>query len=426
MLIGIDASRANKEHKIGTEWYAYYLIRNFAKIDSKNQYILYTDKPLGPGLADLINEENDAEKSDFSIAYDKQGFQIIKSPYNNFKAKVLKWPYKNFWTLGRLSLECFVSAPNVLFIPSHTLPLIHPRKSMVTIHDIGFMRNRCLYRHEPIGPEGKKTRLLTNIIARLFTFGKYSSEATDYLHWSTDYTLRKAKKVITVSNGSRADILSHYHVSEKKIQAIYNGYNEKKFKAITDRKILDSVLDKYGIKGPYIFYSGKIEKKKNIPALIEAFAIMRDRNPDIKHKLVLAGDAFYGYDEAHYIISEYNLDDEVLLPGWINENDMPYIYSGANAFVFPSNYEAFGTSLLEAMACGLPICASDISSIPEVLQGAGLLFDPCDIYSIAEAMKEILTDEHLREELIKSGYERVKDFSWRKCAEETLAVINGL
>jgi len=74
----------------------------------------------------------------------------------------------------------------------------------------------------------------------------------------------------------------------------------------------------------------------------------------------------------------------------------------------------------------LPICASDISSIPEVLQGAGLLFDPCDIYSIAEAMKEILTDEHLREELIKSGYERVKDFSWRKCAEETLAVINGL
>ena len=82
MLIGIDASRANKEHKIGTEWYAYYLIRNFAKIDSKNQYILYTDKPLGPGLADLINEENDAEKSDFSIAYDKQGFQIIENLQN--------------------------------------------------------------------------------------------------------------------------------------------------------------------------------------------------------------------------------------------------------------------------------------------------------------------------------------------------------
>lgn len=426
MLIGIDASRANKEHKIGTEWYSYYLIRNLAKIDSKNQYILYSDKPLSENLTNLMTEKNYAEKSDFLVEYDKRGYQVVKSPYNNFKAKILKWPYRNFWTLGRLSLECFISSPDILFVPSHTLPLIHPRKSIVTIHDIGFVGNKCLYKYEPIGPIGKKSRLLTNLLARVFTFGKYSSEATDYLNWSTDYALRKAKKVITVSNSSRDDILGNYKVSEKKVEKIYNGYDESLFKKIDDQSAINSVLDKYGIKGPYIFYSGKIEKKKNIPALIEAFAILRDRNKDIKHKLVLAGDAFYGYDEVHYIISEYNLDDEVILSGWIDKDDMPYIYCGASAFVFPSNYEAFGTSLLEAMACGIPIAASDVASIPEVLGDAGLLFDPCDIYTMAEAIKKIITDNRLRTNLIEAGYKRAKDFSWRKCAEETLEVINGL
>jgi glycosyltransferase involved in cell wall biosynthesis len=128
----------------------------------------------------------------------------------------------------------------------------------------------------------------------------------------------------------------------------------------------------------------------------------------------------------NYLIREYNLDDEVLLPGWIGENDMPAVYNGASVFVYPSNYEAFGISLLEAMACGVPIAASNSSSIPEALGGAGLLFDPCDIESMADAMRNVITDEGLRKKLIEIGLERVKLFSWEKCAEETLELINSL
>lgn len=426
MLIGIDASRANRKHRNGAEWYSYHLIRSLAKLDAKNQYLLYSDQPLGKGLADLGAEGALFSEENFFPEIDKYGFQSVKSPHNNFRAKILKWPYKNFWTLGRLSLECLFNCPDVLFIPTHVLPIIHPRRSVVTIHDVGFMKNKSLYRREPIGPESGKKKFFINLCARIFTFGKFGAEARDYLEWSTGYALRKAKKAITVSRCSQSDILENFRVKEGKLSVIYNGFNNGLFKKISDTKSIAAVLNKYGISRPYLFYVGKIEKKKNIPALIEAFAIMRDRNREIRHKLVLVGDAFYGYDEVHYLIREYNLDDEVLMPGWIDEKDMPYVYSGADAFVFPSHYEAFGISLLEAMACGLPIAASDAASIPEVTGDAGLLFDPCDIYAMAEAMKKIICEDSLRVRLASAGEKRSASFSWEKCASETLDVINSL
>jgi hypothetical protein len=116
MIIGIDASRANRGHKSGTEWYSYYLIKNLACIDDKNEYILYTDKPLIGGLLNLEKEDIGEEfYKDEKIKFDKNGFQIIKSPYNNFKAKVLKWPFVFFWTLGRLSMEMLLRRIDVLF-----------------------------------------------------------------------------------------------------------------------------------------------------------------------------------------------------------------------------------------------------------------------------------------------------------------------
>ena len=396
-------------------------------MDDKNKYILYTDQPLVGGMADLTKDVYlPAYRQENNIKYDEKGFQIIKSPFNNFKAKILRWPFKNFWTLGRLSLECLFYQPDVFFVPSHTLPFFSPKKSLVTIHDVGFAKNRCLYKCEPIGPENCHVKIIMNFLIKIFTLGKYKADAVDYLYWSTEYALKNAAKIITVSNSSKKDILENYKVNEDKIKVIYNGYNDKLFKKITDKKNIDEVLNKYGINRPYLFYVGKIEKKKNIPGLIEAFAILKDRDKTIKHKLVLVGDAFYGYDEVHYLIREYDLDDDVIMPGWIEEEDMPYIYSGASIFVFASNYEAFGITLLEALGCELPIVASNSSSIPEVLNGAGLLFDPCDTESIVLALQKIISDENLRKKLSALGKTRVKFFSWDKCASETLELINSL
>ncbi len=423
MIIGIDASRANREHKSGTEWYSYYLIRWLAKIDKQNKYILYTDKPLTGGLLDLTTSQHFSNIKQEKIRYDQGGYQIIKSPYNNFRAKVLSWPFYFFWTQGRLSLEMLINRPDVLFVPAHTLPLIHPVKSIVTIHDIGFRRHHRFYQKEQMGPENIKGRKIINILVKLFTFGKYNADSVDYLRWSTEYALKKADKVITVSDFTKEELKYFYKTHKSKIIVIYNGYNKYLYKQIEDRDKVKEVLAQYDIITPYLLYVGRIEKKKNTPALIEAFAIMRENNKNIKHKLVLVGDASFGYDEVNYMIREFALDSEVLMPGWVPEEDMPYFYNGASAFVFPSNYEGFGIPLIQAMACGVPIVASRVSSIPEVVGEAALFFDVGDVRLIAMALERIIVDIDLRNKLIESGKEKVKNFSWEKCARETLEAI---
>lgn len=424
MVIGIDASRANRQHKSGTEWYSYYLIRALAKIDSENQYLLYSDKPLIGGLLNLTDDINTTDDS--HVRMDKHGFQKLYSPHDNFNAKILKWPFNNFWTQGRLSLEMIFNAPDILFIQAHTLPFIHPEKSIITIHDIGFEREDCLYSKEQIGPQNINLRKFIDFIVLLFTRGKYGANTKDYLRWSTRFALKNAAKVITISDFSKNEIISVYGVSETHICSIHNGYNSQLYKKIDDQEKINKVLDKYGIERPYIFYVGRLEKKKNTPALIEAFALMRKENKNIRHKLILAGDASFGYDDVKYAIKEFEVDDEVLMTGWVDEEDLPYIYAGAEAFIFPSLYEGFGIPLAQAMSMGTPIAASRAASIPEVVGEAALLFDPASINEMADSMKKIILDEDLRKKLKELGSERAKNFNWEKCAEETLAEIKKM
>mgnify|MGYP002280013856 CR=1 FL=1 len=434
MLIGIDASRANRDHKSGTEWYSYYLIRWLSKFDAKNQYILYTDKPLKGGLLNLASKDgiHGKKQEDDEIEFDKNGYQKIKSSHKNFKGKILKWPFNFLWTQGGLSLEMLFRKPDVLFVPAHALPIIHPKNSIVTIHDVGFERYHRLYDREQIGPEAKNGRKLINFFVQLLTFGKFSANSADYLRWSTMFALKNAKKIITVSDYSKKEIMEIYGKFagmpplEEKIKVIHNGYNKNIYQ---DNKLggkTDEVLDKYGIEKPYLLYVGRLEKKKNTPALIEAFAIMRDANKNIKHKLVLVGDANFGYDDVKYMVEEYLLEDDVIMPGWIEEEDMPFVYCGSDGFIFPSLYEGFGVPLLQAMSCGSPITASRAASIPEVVGGAALLFDPQNVEEIADSMAKIIRDKALRDNLIRQGKERVKNFSWEKCARETFEAIENV
>jgi glycosyltransferase involved in cell wall biosynthesis len=419
MLIGIDASRANREYKSGTEWYSYYLIRELAKLDDKNEYILYTDEPLKAGLSDLINDPISCSQRGH-VSYNRDGLQIITSPHNNFKAKILHWPFKFFWTLGGLSIEMFLHAPDVLFVPAHGLPLICPKKTMVTIHDVGFLHKEQLYSKEEIIPRSR----LVHFFTVLFTLGKYSGTKTDYLDWSTNFALRKAKQVITISDFSKQEIIDHYHTPAEKIKVIYNGFNNQIYHVFSDMAATKQIIDKYGIQTPYIFYIGRLEKKKNTPALIEAYALARQQGLDAK--LCLAGEASYGYDEIKYMISEFGLQNHVQIAGWINEEDVPHIFAGATAFVFPSLYEGFGIPILQAMACGVPVVASNTTSIPEVTADAALLFNPNSVHDMAQKMVQVATDQSLRTRLINQGKERAAQFSWSKCAQAVLTEINRL
>jgi len=404
MTIGIDASRANLLHKTGTEWYSFYLIKNLAEIDKTNTYRLYLNKPPRPELVEAIEDNQ------------------------NFSFKLLEWPFFSFWTLGRLTWEMLWRRPDVLFVPAHTLPLFGPRRTLNTIHDIAFVRAHNLYRAVEAKTSLVGGRRLINFFVKLLTLGRYRSDSVDYLYWSTAFALRHARKIIAVSEFTKQEILNLYpKTSADKIVVIHNGYNDKLYRQIqaTPAKIA-AVLDKYALETPYFLYVGRLEKKKNISTLVESFAFLRENYPEIKAKLVLIGDAGFGFDEIKYIIEEFDLNDKVVMPGWVAEEDMPYILNAAAAFIFPSKHEGFGIPVLQALACGIPTAVSDLSVLREVAGDAVLYFDQNDKTLVAEAMKQILTDEDLRKTLVAKGLDQVKKFSWRQCAEETLALIENL
>jgi len=426
MIIGIDASRANKKIKSGTEYYSYYLIRNLAKIDSKNQYILYTNEPLQCGLLDLTTED-DTRCSCPKPEFDKEGYQIIKSPYNNFSGKVLKWPWHHFWTIGRLSLEMIFNKPDILFVPAHSLPLVVPPKTVNTIHDIAFEREEKVYDSEAVNKKSGKKMKLVNFLVYFFTLRKYKSSHLDHLRWSTRKAIKKAKKIITVSNFTKKEIIDIYQLNDKyknKIEVVYNGFNNKLYKEKKDEDKISETLSKHNIEKPYILYVGRLEKKKNTPALIEAFAKSQARRRD-GLKLVILGFGSFGSDEVNYIINDLELEEDVIMPGWVDEQDMPYIYNGSEAFIFPSKHEGFGIPVIQSMNCGVPVACSDIPVLREVAQDAAWFFCPHNYNSIKEAIDKIFYDRDLRKKLKERGIKRAKYFNWEKCARDTLQVLDN-
>ncbi|HPT08118.1 MAG TPA: glycosyltransferase family 1 protein [bacterium] len=405
MIIGIDASRANRSFKTGTEWYSYYLIINLIEIDLENNYILYTDKPLNQAFL----------------------FDLDLSRHTNVKIKYLKWPFKYMWTLGRLTLEMIFNRPDVLFVPAHVLPLFSPKKTINTIHDIAFMENNNLYNENIINNSFSLRNKIINFFIRLFSLGRYNFKSTDYLNWSTKFALRYAKKIITVSNFTKNEILKYYRkIKGKKIKVIYNGYNNYLYKKITDEEALENVLKKYGIDTSFFLYIGRLEKKKNVHCLIESFSIFKENNKDLSKKLVLIGNPGFCYDEIKYLIEELGIYKDVIILGWVEEEDLPYIVNKAEAFIFPSFYEGFGIPILQAMACETPVLLSNIEVFHEIAQDSALFFDHLDPNDLAEKMVMIVNDDNLKMDLINRGKSLVSNFSWRKCAQETLKEINNL
>lgn len=422
MLIGIDASRANRSHKSGTEWYSYYMIRALAAVDSHNHYILYSDTPLTGGLADLrANRENTATTQKQTAIQ-----HVLPSPHNNFEARILRSPFKFFWTQARLSWEMIRRRPDILFVPAHALPIIHPRNSVVTIHDIGFRSDPTLYGRERLGAENRRRHRFLNFLIRLCTLGRYGANTFDYLEWSTRFSLKHARRIIAISNFTKQELLTTYQTPADKIIVIHNGYAHNLYHSIPDTDASQAIINRYGISQPYIFYVGRLEKKKNIATLIEAFAqLKQQRGTDFYHKLCLIGDAGFGFDEIKYTIQEYNLANDVIMTGWVAEEDLPHIFARADAFVFPSNYEGFGIPLLQAMATETPIVASKVASIPEVVGEAGLLCDPKNPQDLANALAMVLYNTAVREKLISNSKERISQFSWEKAARELILVFTS-
>ncbi len=357
MIIGIDASRVFTEKETGVEYYSRALLKALFKLGGKHQFILYSKRPLNFRLP------------------------------TNFKNKVLKMPY--LWTQIRLSLEMLFNPSDILFVPSHCLPIIHPRRSVVTIHDLGFKKYPTAY--------------------NFFEFL--------YLAFSTWYSVKTALKIIAISKTTKDDIIRYYKIPPKKIKVIYLGFKRRKPSTTFWRSDRQKV-----VLGKYILYIGRIDRKKNLKRLIHAFKLLK-KEEKFPHRLFLVGKDGFGAGE---IKKEASGESLIKFFGYQKDKRINELLAGASALVLPSLYEGFGMPVLEAFYLGIPVLASNIKSAREIYGNAALLVDPLSVKEIKKGLLRILTDENLRNELIKRGRQQAKNFSWQKCALETLMVLKNL
>ncbi len=222
----------------------------------------------------------------------------------------------------------------------------------------------------------------------------------------------KAKKILTISENTKKDLIEKLNVPEEKIEVIYNGVSDN-FTLIEDPKIFQKTLNKYKIKKEFLLYTGVWRYHKNLPRLIEAFGILRQqKNLDIE--LVITGKPDPDYPETKEKVKELHLENDVIFTGLIEENELIHLYNAANIYVFPSLYEGFGLPPLEAMKCGTPVVASNTSSIPEICgQGNAVFFDPYKVEDIADKIEKVYEDADLQADLIEKGMIRASQFTWQ-------------
>jgi glycosyltransferase involved in cell wall biosynthesis len=362
MKIGIDGSRAFLKQRTGIEEYSYQVIKNLTNYLKNVQVILYLRKN---------------QTVDFDLP-------------ENWKIKIIRWPY--LWTQIGLSLEMLFSPAEVLFVPAHTVPVIHPQNTIVTIHGLEY--EFC--------PEA------------------YSFLARLYMRWSIKNSCRWAETIIAVSSNTKIDLEKLYGVPIEKVKVIYEGYDRNfKFSILNFQSILNDKISK-----PYLLFIGRLEERKNIVGIIKAFEMLKEQYK-FPHKLVLAGGFGYGADKIKKAIENSNFKSEIFLPGYITDEEKWKYLKNADVFLFPTFYEGFGIPILEAQSAGVPVVAGDNSSSKEIAESSSILVDPKSAKQIADTAHKLISDKAMRDDIIKKGYENVKKFSWEKCAEEIAKILKN-
>jgi glycosyltransferase involved in cell wall biosynthesis len=232
--------------------------------------------------------------------------------------------------------------------------------------------------------------------------------------------MRRLTRVISVSDSTRRDLESFARVEPERIRVIHNGADLARFSPRDRDAARSAVRAELGLPPELLLYIARLEHPgKNHVRLLEAFAALK-RDTGLPHKLILVGSRWNGAELIEAKVRELGLQREVVFPGFVPNETLPDLYAAAEVFVFPSLFEGFGIPVLEAMACGTPVCAANVSSIPEVVGEAGLLFDPYEPEAIADAMRRLLTDPPLRAELVQRGLAQAKRFTWDAAAAAVL------
>lgn len=317
-----------------------------------------------------------------------QLFGGTSSGYRNINARILRIVTEN------IMLPKFIRAHkfHLFHSPNYVLPLLLRKPSVLTVHD-----------------------LITLDFPELCQF-----ESVLYFRLFLRYSLKKADHIITVSETVKHDILKRYKIDPRKISVTHLGVSPL-FCPCSD----EIVLKTYRIPGKYFLFVGNIEPKKNLIRLLKAFQFLVEGYGRNEY-LVIAGQNGWKYGEVYKTVKQLGLENRIVFTGYVPETDLPALYSMAEVFVFPSLYEGFGIPPLEAMACGTAVVASDRGALPEVTGGNCLLADPLNPAEIASKIYCLQTDSELKQEMIEKGRQWVKQFTWERTAEKTLAVYQSV
>ena len=294
------------------------------------------------------------------------------------------------------------------------LPVELARRRVDVLHALGFV-SPCAWR----GPTVVTVYDLSFLrYPRVFNRGNRL-----YLSRFTPPSLRRATRVIAISEHTRQDVIQLCGVPPERVTTIHLAADERFHPA--DPAEIVRFRARRGLPDRYILYLGTLEPRKNVSTLVRAYAELR-RAGITDHALVLAGARGWQYEPIFALVRELGLEQQVLFPGFVAAEEQALWYTAAQIFAFPSLYEGFGLPLLEAMACGTPVVASTSSSLPEVVGDAGILVEPTDVGGLASALRDVLENDALRRRLREAGLVRARTFSWRKMAEETVRVYDEL
>jgi len=359
------------------------LVKNLAEIDNSNEYELLTDIVDENVLCGIKNSLNIENKPNFNLTSLETANRFV-------------W---NFWTLPKYARKKHLD----IYLTQYITPFFIPRttKIITIIHDISFN----------FYPQFIKWRDLF------------------FLKLLIPRSLRRADKIIGVSKFTRDEIIKYYNPpaggDPKKVDWIHNAVSEDFLEQDTSSEKIKIVREKYNLPEKFILYLGTLQPRKNIVALLEAYNLARPEMEEMK--LVIAGGKGHNFDKnIEKFIKKYKLEKNVIMPGFIDEEDKAAIMKAAQVFVFPSFYEGFGIPILEAMSAGVPVIASDIPPHREIASGAVLFFNPDIPGELSQNFIELIKNPALRESLVVEGLRQAGKFSWKITAEKMVGIFNKL
>jgi len=368
MHIAINCADLDHSRIDGTRVYIKQCLDRFGALDNYSVFHLYHKTEFNPDLKPEL--------------------------YPNYKNKSI--PYSFWWTQTRFGYEINFTLPDVCWMPIQQVPFLSDKRTklVVTIHDLAF-----------------------KYFPKHFTF--WDRRKLDFF---TETAVKRADRIIAVSKSTKKDILKFYpKVDPKKIKVIYHGVERDFFSKKQSPGHTKKVLGKHKIKKDFLLYVGALQPRKNLEVLVDAFEKLREKGRGFQ--LVLAGEPAWKSEKILERIKNSEFKKDIILTGKVDFKDLPVLYQKAKIFIFPSLYEGFGIPVLEAWASGTPVIVADNSSLKEIGKDAVLKFKPSSPGDLLEKIELLLKRDIIKKRIVKKGLKYLENFSWDKCAKETLDYI---